>query len=62
MAYGNDVELQPSVLGNSFYSAADWVDAVEGVKFQAMLTPKTILTIAGDAGGGGSRLDYQVVV
>jgi hypothetical protein len=58
---GTTLKLQPSVLGNSFYSAADWVDAVEGAKFQAMLMPKTILTIAGDAGGGGSRLDYQVV-
>jgi hypothetical protein len=58
---GTTVKLQPSVLGNNFYSSADWVDAVEGAKFQAMLTPKTILTIAGDAGGGGSRLDYQVV-
>jgi len=58
---GTTLKLQPSVLGNSFYSSADWVDAVEGAKFQAMLTPKTILTVAGDAGGGGSRLDYQVV-
>jgi hypothetical protein len=58
---GTTLKLQPAVLGNSFYSSADWVDAVEGAKFQAMLTPKTILTIAGDAGGGGSRLDYQVV-
>jgi hypothetical protein len=58
---GTTLKLQPSVLGNSFYSSADWVDAVEGAKFQAMLTPKTILTVAGDAGGGGSRLDYQVL-
>jgi len=34
---------------------------VEGARFQAMLTPKLGLTIAGDAGGGGARLDYQVV-
>jgi hypothetical protein len=58
---GTTLKLQPSVLGKSFYSSADWADAVEGAKFQAMLTPKTILTVAGDAGGGGSRLDYQVV-
>ncbi|HEY1472016.1 MAG TPA: hypothetical protein VGF61_23450 [Candidatus Acidoferrum sp.] len=60
---GTTLKLQPSVLGSSFYGSADWVDAVAGAKFQAMLTPKTILTIAGDAGGGGSgtKLDYQVV-
>jgi hypothetical protein len=36
---------------------------VAGGRFQAFLTPKVILTIAGDAGGGGSgtRLDYQIV-
>ena len=34
-----------------------------GGRFQAFLTPKVLLTIGGDAGGGGSgtRLDYQVV-
>jgi len=57
---GTTLTLQPQS-GNSFYGAANWVDAVEGARFQAFLTPKTMLTIAGDAGGGGSRLDYQVV-
>ena len=34
-----------------------------GGRFQAFLTPKVLLTIGGDAGGGesGTRLDYQVV-
>jgi hypothetical protein len=60
---GTTLKFQPSVLNNSFYGSADWVDAVGGARFQTMLTPKTILTIAGDAGSGGSgtRLDYQVV-
>lgn len=57
---GTTLTLQPQT-ANSFYGAANWVDAVEGARFQAFLTPKTMLTIAGDAGGGGSRLDYQVV-
>ena len=57
---GTTLTLQPQI-GNGFYGAANWVDAVEGARFQAFLTPKVMLTIAGDAGGGGSRLDYQVV-
>ena len=55
--------MQPTQVSNRFYGAANWVDAVAGGRFQAFLTPKVILTIGGDAGGGGSRtrLDYQVV-
>ena len=57
---GTTLKLQPQI-GSGFYGAANWVDALEGARFQAFLTPKTTLTIAGDAGGGGARLDYQVV-
>jgi hypothetical protein len=57
---GTTLTLQPQI-GNGFYGAANWVDAVEGARFQWFFTPKAMLTIAGDAGGGGSRLDYQVV-
>jgi hypothetical protein len=58
---GTTLTLQPTPIGNGFYGAANWVDAVEGARFQWFFTPKAMLTIAGDAGGGGSRLDYQVV-
>jgi hypothetical protein len=60
---GTTLTLQPTQVSNGFSGAANWVDAVAGMRFQAFLTPKVILTIAGDAGGGGSRtrLDYQVV-
>ena len=58
---GNTFTLQPTQIGNGFYSAANWVDGIQGARFQAFLTPKFVLTIAGDAGGGGSKLDYQVV-
>ena len=59
---GTTLILQPTQMSNRFYGAAHWVDAVAGGRFQAFLTPKFILTIGGDAGGGGSgtRLDYQV--
>jgi len=58
---GTTLTLQPTQISNGFYGAANWVDAVEGARFQWFFTPKAMLTIAGDAGGGGSRLDYQVV-
>jgi hypothetical protein len=56
---GTTVTLQPTQ--DRFYGSANWVDAVEGARFQMFCTPKAMLTIGGDAGGGGSRLDYQVV-
>jgi hypothetical protein len=58
---GNTFTLQPTQIANGFYGAANWVDGVQGAKFQAFLTPKLLLTVAGDAGGGGAKLDYQVV-
>jgi hypothetical protein len=59
---GTTLTLQPQV-SNGFYVSSNWVDAVEGARFQTFLTPKTTVTIAGDVGGGGSgtRLDYEVV-
>jgi hypothetical protein len=38
----------------------NWVDAVAGAKIQAALTPKLVITVLGDAGGGSARSDYQV--
>jgi len=58
---GTTLALQPKQIRNGFYGAANWVDGVEGARFQAFMTPKVILTIAGDAGGGGANLDYQVL-
>jgi hypothetical protein len=57
---GNTLNVQ-SPLGNAgFYASANWVDAVGGAKIQAIVSPKVVLTILGDAGGGGSNSDYQV--
>jgi hypothetical protein len=58
---GTTFTLQPTQIGGGIYGAANWVDGVQGAKFEALLTPKVMLTIAGDAGGGGAKLDYQVV-
>lgn len=57
---GTTVNLQSNTASASFYQPANWVDAVGGARIEAMLTPKVILTIAGDAGGGGANSDYQV--
>jgi hypothetical protein len=46
---GTTLTLQPQV-ENGYYGAANWVDAVQGMRFQAMLTRNVLLTIAGDAG------------
>jgi hypothetical protein len=58
---GTTLDLVSSVLPKTnFYSSADWVDAIGGARIQVMLSPKLVLTIAGDAGGGGANSDYQV--
>ncbi len=57
---GTTLNLVPPV-ANGFYQAANWADALGGAKIQAILSPKIVVTVAGDAGGGGSNLDYQVV-
>jgi hypothetical protein len=58
---GTTVDLVSSILTNkNSYGSADWVDAVGGARIQAVLSPKLVLTIAGDAGGGGANSDYQV--
>ena len=56
---GTTLTLQPQV-ANGFYEPANWVDVVAGARFQAMLSPKLVFTILGDAGGGGANSDYQV--
>jgi hypothetical protein len=55
-----DLTLQPVSLATGFSQSANWVDAVAGGRITTALTPKTYLTVVGDAGGGSARLDYQV--
>lgn len=57
---GNTLTVQGPEINDSRYASANWVDGVAGAKFQAALTRKLSLTLAGDAGGGGAKLDYQV--
>jgi hypothetical protein len=58
---GENLSFQPSGLLGNLSPTQNWVDAVAGGKIEAVLSPKVIMTIAGDAGGGGSDLDYQAL-
>jgi len=53
--------FQPSGLLSNISSSANWVDALGATKIEMPLGEKTVVTILGDAGGGGANLDYQVV-
>jgi hypothetical protein len=56
----NDLSLQPTQPEGSFSDSANWVDAVAGANITMWVTPKVVVTVLGDAGGGSSRNDYQV--
>ena len=53
-----DNTLQPSGLGNS--KSTQWVDGLGGGRFILPFGEKAAVTVAGDAGAGGSNLDYQL--
>ncbi len=57
---GQSLNFNPPIF-NGISASQNWVDGIAGGKFQFALAPKAAITIAGDAGGGGSSLDYQVV-
>jgi hypothetical protein len=57
---GNTLTLEPTQPLGGFYAAANWVDVVAGAKMQFLLTPKVVVTVLGDAGGGQANSDYQV--
>jgi len=56
---GNTLTLQPQIQ-NGFYRSANWVDMLGGATIQAALSPKVVVTIVGDAGGGQANTDYQI--
>ena len=57
---GTNLSLTPSTFGRDLSDSANWVDGVAGAKIEFPLSPKAVVTIAGDAGTGGAKLDYQV--
>lgn len=52
---GQNLSFQPSGLLSNYSQAANWVDGLAGMKFEFALSPKTLVTVAGDAGGGAQR-------
>jgi len=54
-----DFTLQPQV-ANGFSQSANWVDAIGGGRIETALSPKAFIGVAGDAGGGSARSDWQV--
>ncbi|MEG9435134.1 hypothetical protein JAO29_03015 [Edaphobacter sp. HDX4] len=58
---GQNLTFQPSGLFSNTSQSANWIDVVGGGKIEAAVAPKLLVTIVGDAGGGGANLDYQFV-
>jgi hypothetical protein len=52
--------LQPTQIAKGFSQSASWVDGLGGARIELGLTPKLSAIVAGDAGGGSAKLDYQV--
>lgn len=59
--FGQSVSFTSS--DNNFSTSQNWVDPLVGARFLVNLSPKVVVTIAGDVGGwgAGSQLDYQIV-
>jgi hypothetical protein len=57
---GQNLSFQPSGIFSNSSQSANWVDVIAGAKFEGVLTPKVLVTVLGDAGGGGAAVDYQI--
>lgn len=57
---GQNLSFQPSGILGNISQSANWVDVVAAQGSKATFSPKVLVTGAGDAGGGGANLDYQV--
>jgi hypothetical protein len=56
---GESLEFTPSLVGG-VSGSQNWVDALGGARIHIPLSQKAMITIRGDAGGGGANSDYQV--
>jgi len=54
-----DFTLQPVQIIGGISQSANWVDAVAGGRIILALSPKAFMGVAGDAGGGSARSDWQ---
>lgn len=57
---GQNLSFQPSGLLSNRSQSANWVDVVAGARFTMPISPKAVIVVLGDAGGGGANVDYQV--
>jgi hypothetical protein len=55
-----NLSFQPSGILSNRSPSANWVDVVAGGKIEMALSEKALITVLGDAGGGGANSDYQV--
>lgn len=60
---GSSLQFSPSLAGRTFSATQNWVDPVMGARIIVPLSPRTQITILGDAGGwgAGAQLDYQII-
>jgi hypothetical protein len=56
---GESLEFTPSLVGG-VSTSQNWVDALGGARIHIPLSQKAMITVGGDAGGGGANSDYQV--
>jgi hypothetical protein len=56
---GESLEFTPSLLGG-VSTSQNWFDALGGARIRIALSQKAMITVGGDAGGGGANSDYQV--
>jgi hypothetical protein len=49
----------PALVGG-VSASQNWVDALGGARIHIPLSHKALITVGGDAGGGGANSDYQV--
>ena len=56
---GQTLEFNPSLVGG-VSQTQNWVDVLGGARIHIPLSQKAMVTILGDAGGGGANSDYQV--
>jgi hypothetical protein len=56
---GESLEFKPSLMGGVSRSQ-NWADVLGGARIHIPLSQKAMVTIVGDAGGGGANSDYQV--
>lgn len=56
---GESLEFTPSLIGG-ISASQNWVDVFGGARIHIPISQMAIITVGGDAGGGGANSDYQV--